>query len=219
MMTTDLRLALALAVAVLTGSATQSLPMNIQTSEVINDSEVYAVYAAAVRTKFTEGDKPLTVLTLLQETRAGADCLTLGRDKRLPPDWRSVVESYKRENARVRTIREAFDLGVPYSIVTVAQVGKLMADAGYSKRSPHSNAPGADVFARFPGGRLVALSAVGFNAEKTRAMVAIQADCFPSSTPGTEHARCQEGRHVALEKKDGRWTIAQGVRVGCIWAT
>ena len=216
MTTTDLRLALALAVAVLTGSATQSLPVNIQTSEVINDSEVYAVYAAAVRTKFAEGDKP--VLTLLQETRAGADCLTQERDKRLPPDWRSVVESYRRENARVRTIRGGFDLGVPYSIVTVAEVRKLMADAGYSKRSPRSNAPGANVFARFPGGRLVALSAVGLNAEKTRAMVAIQADCFPSWTPGTEHARCQEGRHVALEKKDGRWTIVQGVRVGCIWA-
>jgi hypothetical protein len=128
-----------------------------------------------------------------------------------------VVQSYRRENARVRTIREGFDLGVPYSIVTVAQVRKLMADAGYSKRSPRSNAPGADVFARFPGGRLVALSAVGFNAEKTRAMVAIQADCFPSWTPETEHPTCQEGRHVALEKKDGRWTIVQGVRVGCIW--
>ena len=112
MMTTDLRLALPLAVAVLTGSATQSLPVNLQTPEVINDADVYAVYAAAVRTKFTEEDKSLTVLTLLQETRAGADCLTPGRDKRLPPDWRSVVEGYRRENARVRAIREGFDLAI-----------------------------------------------------------------------------------------------------------
>jgi hypothetical protein len=74
-----------------------------------------------------------------------------------------------------------------------------MGDAALG--SPRSNAPGADVFARFPGGRLIALSAVGFNTEKTRAMVAIQADCFPSWT--SEHAVCQRGRHVALEKKDG----------------
>ena len=94
------------------------------------------------------------------------------------------MESYRRENARVRIIRDGFDLGLPYSIITMAQLRQLMRDAGYSKPSG-SNAPGADVFARFPGGRLVAVSAVGFNAQKSRAMVAVQFDCFPSWTPGT----------------------------------
>jgi hypothetical protein len=215
MMTCDF--APVLALAAFTMSAMPTLTVRAQTHEVINDSEVYAVYASAVQTKLREGEKPLIALTLLQETRAGADCVTQGNDKKLQPEWRSVVDSYRRENARVQTIRGGFDLGVPYSIITLAQLRKLMRDAGYSERSPRSNALGADVFARFPGGRLVALSAVGFNAEKTRAMVAVQADCFPSWTPGTEHAVCHEGRHVALEKQDGRWTVVPGVRVGCIW--
>ena len=119
----------------------------------------------------------------------------------------------------MRIIQGGFNVGVPYSIVTVAQLRKLMRDAGYSKQSPRSNALGSDVFARFPSGRLVALSAVGFNAERTRAMVAMQYDCFPSWEPGTRIDRvCRAGRHIALEKKDGRWNIAHNVHVGCVWA-
>ena len=207
---------LTLALAVFSVSATPTLTIRAQTYQIIDDSEAYAVYASVVRTRFSEGERPLTALTLLQETRAGADCVPQEKDKKLQPEWRSVVWSYRRENARIRIIREGFDFGVPYSIVTGAQLRQLMRDAGYAKQSPLSNASGADVFARFPGGRLVALSAVGFNTDKTRAMVAIQADCFPSWTPGSEQAVCQRGRHVALEKKGGRWNIVE-VHVGCVW--
>jgi hypothetical protein len=194
-------------------SAPPTLTVRAQTDEIINDSDAHAVYASVVQ---MGAGKPLTVVALLQETRAGMDCLREEGDKKLQPEWRSVVESFWRENARVRIIREGFDLGVPYSIVTVTQLRKLMRDAGYSKQSPITNAPGADVFARFPGGRLVALSAVGFNAEKTRAIVAMQFDCFPSWT-GKEHAACHEGRHIAVEKKDGRWNVVPSVRIGCVW--
>jgi hypothetical protein len=92
-----------------------------------------------------------------------------------------------------------------------------MRDAGYSKQSPHSNAFGSDVFARFPGGRLVAFSAVGFNPERTRAMVAMQNNCVPPWEPGTPSGNvCHDGEHISLEKKDGRWNIVRSF-VGCHW--
>jgi hypothetical protein len=208
----------ALAVALFTLSAMPSRTIRVQTSEVISDPEAYAVYASVVPTRFSTGDKPMTELALLQETRAGVDCVGQEKDKRLHPEWRPVVESYKKENARVRIIQSGFNLGVPHSIVTVAQLRKLMRDAGYSRQSPRSNGLGSDVFARFPSGRLVAVSAVGFNAERTRAMVAMQFDCLPSWEPGTEGAAvCHEGRHIALEKKGGRWNIVHNVHVGCGW--
>ena len=209
---------LALTLAVFTVAAMPSGTARSQTSEIISDPEADGVYASVVSTRFSTGDKPLTELALLQETRAGVDCVGQEKDKKLQPEWRPVVESYRKENARVRIIQSGFNLGVPYSIVTVAQLRKLMRDAGYSKQSPRSNGLGSDVFARFPSGRLVALSAVGFNAERTRAMVAVQFDCFPSWEPGTQSAAvCHAGRHVALEKKGGRWNIVHNVHVGCGW--
>jgi hypothetical protein len=208
----------AVALTVFTVSAMPSGPVRAQPSGIINDSEAYAVYASVVPTRFGTGEKPLAAVALLQETRAGMDCVGPEKDAKLQPEWRRVVQSYRKENARVRIIRSGFNLGVPYSIVTVAQLRQLMRDAGYSKQSPQSNALGSDVFARFPDGRLVAFSAVGFNAERTRAMVAKQFDCFPSWEPGTESAaECQQGRHFVLEKKDGRWNILHDVPVGCFW--
>ena len=118
----------------------------------------------------------------------------------------------------MRVIQSRFSLGVPYSIVTVAELRKLMRHAGYSKQSPQSNGTGLDVLARFPGGRLVALSAVGFNAERTRAVVAMQYNCLPSWEPGTPSARvCYEGQHFALEKRGGHWNIVRDAHVGCHW--
>jgi len=81
-----------------------------------------------------------------------------------------------------------------------------MHDAGYLKQPmPQTNAPGGSVFSRFPGGRLITLSAVGFNAERTRAMVTVQYDCFPPSERLTE-SHCSEGTNYFMQKKEGRWT-------------
>lgn len=189
-----------------------------EASQVIDDPEAYAVYAAVLPTALSTRDKPLTVLTLLQKTRAGMDCIGPEKDKKLQPGWRPVVENYRKENARVRLIQSGRSLDVEYSVVTLAQLRTLMQNTGYSRRSPRSNAPGADVFARFPGGRLVALSAVGFNSEKTRAMVAMQYDCFPSLEPRSDSAAvCYEGKHITLEKQAGRWRVVAPNVLGCFW--
>jgi hypothetical protein len=56
-----------------------------------------------------------------------------------------------------------------------SELTRLMQDAGYdlSKFSGRQS-PGSEVFSRFQGGKLVALSGVGFNAAKNRAMVTVQ---------------------------------------------
>ena len=207
--------AVALLVALL---ATASGTSRAQTGEIITDPEAYAVYAAVIQERLRTEDKPGRELALLQETRAGMDCVDPDRAKRVEPEWRPVVESFRKQSARVRIILSGFNLGVPYSIVTVDQLRELMRDAGYSKKSPGSNGLGLDVFARFPRGRLVALSAVGFNAERTRALVAMQFNCLPSWEPRTESPRvCYGGQHFTLEKKSARWYIVRDVSVGCHW--
>jgi hypothetical protein len=213
-----LQAALALALALFTFSANFSGAGRAQAGEIITDPEAYAVYAAVIQERLRTENKPVNELALLEETRAGTDCVGPDRVKRVPPEWRPVVETFRKQGSRVRIIGRGFNLGVPYSIVTVDQLRKLMRDAGYSKQSPHSNGFGSDVFARLPGGRLVAFSAVAFNAAKTHAMVAMQNNCVPSWEPGTRSADvCHDGEHTALEKKGGRWNIVRDVSVGCHW--
>lgn len=200
-------------IVVLAWSAMLSGQPPAQASPAIDDPEAYAVYAAELsRTSHIAVGKPLTNIAILQETALGdMDC---PREGSIEPEWRSVVADYRTKNARTRIIRQGFDLGIRYSVVPLAELRKLMEEAGYlSPLSPLTNHAGAKVFARFPGGRLYALSAVGFNAEKTRAMVALQIDCFPSREPLTV---CHAGEQRTMVKKDGRWTTTPA-GPGCVW--
>ena len=131
-------------------------------------------------------------------------------DDRFSVEWRPVLESFRQENSRVWHLEPGRDFGVTYTLVTWAELSRLMQAAGYDLATfCCSNAPGAEVFNRLPGGKLVAVSAVGFNAEKTRAMVTVQYDCFPSQRPGAKPSVCQTGGRLALEKQEGRWAVAK----------
>lgn len=185
-----------------------------QDLEVIEDVEAYAVYRAILPIRFSSGAADLTHITLLQETRAGSmDC---PGDENIQPEWRSVVESYRTVNSRVRRIQAGRELGVPYTLLTWADLTRMMQEAGYdvSKFSGRQS-PGAEVFSRLKGGRLVALSAVGFDATKTRAMVTMQYDCFPSMEPGVNTRLCHQGNQVMLEKQADRWVPSKVG--GCGW--
>jgi hypothetical protein len=106
---------------------------------------------------------------------------------------------------------------VPYAILTYADLTRMLQQAGYnlSQFSGRQDA-GPEVFKHLPGGRLIALSAVGFDMTKTRAMLASQYNCFPSR-PGVDpnRAMCQEGWQFMMEKKDGKWIPAK--LSSCTW--
>jgi hypothetical protein len=133
-----------------------------QTGEVITDSKAYAVYAAALQQRLTVEGTHVERITLLGETRAGdleAKCVSADR---IYPEWVPIVESYRAENAHIRLLAPGPDFAVPYAIVTYDDLSRRMEEAGWSlSRFNGSGAPGFDVFQKLPGGRLVALSAVG----------------------------------------------------------
>jgi hypothetical protein len=166
--------------------------------------------------KFSSGEKDRTHITLLQETRAGRkDCPP---EETIPAEWRPVVETYRKKNARVQSIQGGRDLGVPYSLVTWAELVRLMQKAGYDlTKFSGRQSPGTEVFSQFRGGRLVALSAVGFNSAKNRAMVTVQYNCFPSMEPGVNvnTAMCHQGNQVMMEKQADLW-VPSNVG-GCSW--
>ncbi len=133
------------------------------------------------------------------------------------------MANYKTENAGFRTLLPDADLGRPYALVGLAGLQSLMRLAGYddARFSPTwvpgtdiENSPGWAVFGRFPGGVLRALSAVGFNAQRTRALVTVQGNCFPTNVTSPTQ-RCHSGSQKAFEKRNGRWIPSRAIF--CAW--
>jgi hypothetical protein len=87
-----------------------------------------------------------------------------------------------------------------------------MRGAGYELgKFSGQQSPGSEVFRSFPGGRLLAFSAVGFDERKTRAMVTVQYDCFPGPENESPSQYCHQYDQVLLEKHDGKWIRATSV--------
>jgi hypothetical protein len=166
----------------------------------IDDPEAYAVYAAVVVLTSLLVDKPVTNVAILQETVSGH----VQFDGVIAREWGAVVVPYWKNNARTWIILEGFDLGIPYSLVPLPQFRKLMEAANPSPLSTGTNHPRAEVSAQVPGDELIALSAVGFNAEKTLATLTIQHDCSPSRDP---LITCHRVHQMLLAKKNGRWEL------------
>ncbi len=196
------------AVIASTHMSAQGVP---EPSPVITDDESYAVYAAALPHASDANDPRQATITIQLETAMSEVC---PMNRPVSQEWRAVIAAYRRENNHTKFLRPGFPLGRTYSLIPAAEVRKLLADAGYlSPDAPITNAPGARVFSKFPGERLFVFSAIGFNAEKTRAIVTVQRNCMP---PVDGRTFCEAGDTMPLEKKDGQWHPAQ-VAYGCTW--
>ncbi len=192
----------------------QDASVAAQQPDLIADVDTYAVYRTALAFVHQAGNRPLTEITLLQETRAGRlDCPP---PDIMPAEWRPVLANYQTENGRPHRIQPGSDLGVPHTQLTWTVLTRMMQDAGYDlTKFSGQNAPGSEVFSRLRGGRLVALSAVGFDSARTRAMVTVQFNCFPSMQSGVDSQMCREGTQVMLEKQASQWGPAS--IGGCLW--
>jgi hypothetical protein len=122
-------------------------------ADTVSDPDTYAIYAVVLPSR---GDPPGATVSLSQETHGGSSCVLEGDEPHnIPPEWRPALRNYMSANATQRLIAPGRDLGVPYSLVLAAELKKRMEGAGEDLSKWHGqNAPGADVFARFPGGRL-----------------------------------------------------------------
>jgi hypothetical protein len=181
-----------------------------QSSDVIADAESYEVFAAALTIRPAENGRAADRVAVLQETRAVTTC---PEEATVPPEWRQVVANHRKENVVIRVLRPDADLGRPYSLVSIDDLRSLMRRAGYDlSKFSGEQSPGAQVFRGLPGGRLIAFSAVGFDEQKTRAMVTVQYDCFPAAENQPPYRYCHEYQQLMLEKHEGRWGAARSVR-------
>lgn len=172
----------------------------------INDPAAYAVYASLVPTTWPVTAAHAKALVFQQETGTKWPCMPTGQP--IDEDWRTVVDNYKSENVEVRTITAGFPMTPPYIVASTAEIRASFAEApadpmfgwtGFYRRYPDS-------------GGLIRVSAVGFNASKTRAMVTMAHSCG---------AICGGGAHSTLEKTGGVWrpTRVPGLVNNCTWSS
>lgn len=104
-------------------------------------------------------------------------------------EWNAAEKNYAA-NTRVQMLPTTLRLGVPYRFVAQATIAA--EDARLRRKYPGHNVP--------PGAPYVAVSAVGFNAARTCAIVYLR--------------RRGGGEVHFLEKRDGRWV--QAPRLMCV---
>ena len=166
-------------------------------ADVITDPETYAVYAAVLETGWPRPNIPRAMVALEEKNAVRPACAAL--DASLAPEWRQAVDSYARENNRVRWLVADADLGVPYVLVTSPKYEDLLMEAAGDVRK---------IFDEFWGQMSVSLSAVGFDSTKTHAVVALQYSC---------QTGCGGGKRFLLEKEGSRWRPTSANVAACEW--
>lgn len=164
-----------------------SMPL-AQSPTPTTDADAQAIYAVLLPPMWaTSGSKG--VLRLQRETVTPLTCGSTSAP--FDAEWDAAKKNYAA-NTRVQLLPRTLRLGVPHRFVAESTIAA--EDARLRRKYPGSNVP--------PGPPYTAVSAVGFNSARTRAIV---------------YARRRGGGDVHyMEKHDGRWVRAS--RSGCHWA-
>ena len=152
----------------------------------ITDPDAYSIYATLLPSVWKLSGE---LILLVQETERES-C----RVSRLPEGWEGVQEDFDRQNAVVWALRPVLPLG-DYRLIPGAEI--QADDARLEQDYP-------GVWQRRPGSmEFAAVSAVGFNAAKTKALVYIRLR--------------GSGQIYLMERRDGQWAASrEGVRCGWI---
>ena len=147
----------------------------------VDDPEAYRVYASLLQTGWPVWPDKAKVLVIQQETTTTLPCFARSLETSLADrftTWKPVLDAYRAANQTVRTVLPGQELGFPYKVVKAREI----ASVGY-----------------------IQVSAVGFDAARTRAMVHMAYLCG---------GLCGSGNLHLLEKVNGGWRQAPSL---CMW--
>ncbi len=160
-----------------------SIPAQQAQESTVSDPEAYAVYAALIPQEYPIRREPQKPVVLQREAETFPAAFGSCFPQNVGQDWQPVVDSYKAENTNSRVVIPGQPLRLVYSVAPKSSLGR---DDTY-----------------------IQVSAVGFNASKTRAMVYVAFHCGP---------KCAGGAHHFVEKVGGAWREAALPNVSqCGW--
>jgi hypothetical protein len=160
------------------------------------DEEAYEVYSAILPSEWPLGDAHAKTAIIQSETKFFEMCL------RPESQWQEkvgpAISDYVRLNAKPLRLQPKIKIGVAYQLILAEEL-KTNSNSGWEA-----------FFQRYPDSRgWIELSAVGFNANKTVAVVYMGHHCG---------ALCGGGGFHVLEKRNSRWVRLDWQGSGCFWA-
>lgn len=164
-----------------------------------NDSDAYDVYSAVMPSEWAVRSANAKTLVIAAETNADFQmCL------RPDAEWEKIIggaiSNYLEVNKKTWLIRKNIAADTPYKIISIKEIESAFEKGswdGFYNRYPDS-------------GGYIQLSAVGFNDDRTVAVVFTRHYCG---------MLCGGGSYNVLQKKDGKWVPLQWRGSRCAWAS
>lgn len=180
-------------------------------AEEYDDAEAYAVFSAVIFKEWPVTEAKATKLVIRLETadfpRIGgiiggiSECLSAPKGQEAI--YLPLIEAYKVANKESRVLQRKFVGDVEYELVPNLEVKSFFDQNGIDGWQ--------DFYKKYPkSGGVNELSAVGFNPDKTLAIVYAGHSCGELCGGGTYHF---------LEKKNDAWSEAKWPGGTCAWAS
>lgn len=162
------------------------------------DQEAYEVYSAILPSEWPLRVAHAKTVIIQTETKGYEMCL------RPEEEWQEkigpAISDYVRSNAKPSLLQPGIKVEVPYRLIMADELKSAIQTAGWE-----------GFYQRYPdSGGWMELSAVGFNVNKTVAVVYMGHHCG---------ALCGGGGFHVLEKKDGKWVALDWKGSSCAWAS
>jgi hypothetical protein len=171
---------------------------NQTTSSAYDDANAYEVYAAILPSEFPLRVAHAKQLVIRRETRSYEMCLK--PDKELEAKVGPAIADYVKQNEREWLLQPKLSFTTPYQFLEAGKFEALVSQDGW-----------LEYFRKYPeSGGLIELSAVGFNMDKTVAVVYMGHSCGRLCGGGTFHV---------LEKSDGKWKPIEWKGSSCAWVS
>jgi hypothetical protein len=176
----------------------QSAGSNQDTPRPYEDDEAYAVYSAILPSEWPVRVAHAKSLIIQTETTSYDMCL------RPENEWQEkvgpAISDYLRVNAKPSLLQPRINIEIPYQLIPLDKLRSVIKTGGWEA-----------FYRQYPdSGGWIQLSAVGFNTDKTVAVVYVAHHCG---------SLCGGGSFHVLEKKDGWWVSLEWKGASCVWVS
>jgi hypothetical protein len=165
-------------------------------SQSYEDADAYEVYSAILPLDWTWGVAKAKTLVIRMQTNGYEMCVSLRAESK--EALREAISEYVKLNEKPWLLQRRFSIEKPYDLISYDELKSLVKQGGWEnfyKQHPHS-------------GGWIELSAVGFNTDKTVAVVYMGHHCG---------GLCGGGGFHILQKRDGKWRPMEGKGYRCFW--
>ena len=174
-----------------------ALPTQV-TSSAYDDADAYEVYASILPSEWPLRVAHAKQLVILRETKFYPMCLKPANESEAKVG--PAISNYIKLNERKWLLQPRLSSDSPYQFVDARKFEDLMSRGRWN-----------EYYRQYPeSGGLIEFSAVGFNQDKTIAVVYMGHSCGDLCGGGTFHV---------LEKVDGKWKPFEWKGSSCAWAS